>query len=72
MKEVKSSNIKLIGYDSDTNTLGIVFKNLSHFEYSDVPQNIYDELCKADSIGAYFHTNIKNKFASERKGLYKP
>ncbi len=59
---VKSSSIHEVGYDSETKTLGITFKNGRTYEYDDVHPVHYDELLKAESAGKYFHSNVRNVF----------
>ena len=63
MQQVDSSNIHSIGYDEDTQTLHIRFKTGSKtYVYEDVPSTEYNSLLESDSIGSYFHTNIKNNY----------
>ena len=55
---VTSSQIKSIGYDPETQKLEVEF-NKGIYEYSDVPQRVYEELMAAPSIGAYFNDNVR-------------
>lgn len=64
MQPVKSSNIEAIGYDEHTKTLKIKFKSGGTHSYADVPKLDYERLLSAQSIGKYFHANIRNKFKS--------
>lgn len=64
MQPVKSSNIESVGYDDDTKTLKIKFKSGGTHHYADVDKLTYERLLSAQSIGSYFHTNIRNKFKS--------
>lgn len=59
---VQSSNIKSIGYDSNTSTLEIEFLDYSVYQYFDVPQYIYDSLMNANSHGSYLARYIKGHF----------
>ena len=59
MKEVKSSQIEAIGHDAATDTLAIRFKGGSEYRYENVPQGIYDDMAKAESVGAFFGKHIK-------------
>jgi KTSC domain len=59
MKEVKSSQIEAIGYDDATSTLAIRFKCGSVYHYNYVPQNLFDELSSAESVGSFFGKHIK-------------
>lgn len=61
-KEVKSSNIALIGYDKESKVLEIEFKNGGIYQYFKVPEEEYDDLMKAESHGSYFNRNIRNSY----------
>lgn len=56
---VSSSNVAAIGYDDDTNTLGVKFLNGSEYHYSGVPKDVYNGLLSASSVGGYFDQNVK-------------
>lgn len=71
MVPVTSSNIKEIGHDPVTNTLGIRFKDQNGpgelWHYRDVPAEKHAALMAAtDSHGKHFHANIKGKHAGAR------
>jgi rRNA-processing protein FCF1 len=66
-QNVNSSNLKAIGYDLATNTLEIEFLNGSLYQYSNVPEIVYQELMAASSHGQYFDTHIKKGGYSYRK-----
>ena len=59
MKSVKSSNIDAIGYDVDTKTLHVAFKNGTRYTYGDVDADKHAALMKADTIGGHFNAHIK-------------
>jgi hypothetical protein len=59
---VVSSNIASIGYDPNTMTLEVEFKNGSVYQYFDVPESTYQELMTASSVGTYLNQHIKNSF----------
>lgn len=61
---VNSSNIKSIGYEN--NTLVVKFNTGSIYWYSNVPQNVYEELLNAPSKGHYLNESVKNKYADCR------
>lgn len=65
---VESSHIDSIGYDADSATLGIKFKDGAHYEYYDVPQFEYDDLMAAESKGVYANKNIYKKYRQQRVG----
>lgn len=60
---VSSSNVEKIGYDKDTQTLGLEFKNSSIYEYPNVPESVFLELQQADSVGKYVNSNIKYTYS---------
>lgn len=64
---VSSSNLASVGYDASTRTLQIAFHSGSLYEYSNVPQHIYNGLMQAPSHGRYFDTYIKHGGYSYRR-----
>lgn len=62
MKHVDSSNIQAIGYDAESSTLQVEFKNGGTYQYFDVPEKIFEGLRDADSVGGYLAANIKGVF----------
>ncbi len=60
MTEVKSSNIKAIGYSGVT--LRVEFKSGGNYEYLDVPKDIFDGIMKSDSKGGYLAAEIKGTY----------
>lgn len=62
MQAIKSSMIKAMGYDADSEELHVEFNNGKGFKYPGVTQAAFDELQSADSVGSFFHKNIKNNF----------
>ena len=69
--KVESSNIKSIGYDLAKNDLEIEFQTMYIYVYHDVPKKVFRELMNADSIGKYFHQNIRDKYKYEKVGVEK-
>lgn len=63
---VKSSNLKSVGYDRFTQTLEIAFNRGGVYQYSQVPENVYDGLMNAPSYGGYFNRHIKSKYPTKR------
>ena len=51
-----------VGYDGDSMTLEIEFNN-GIYQYYDVPEDIFQELINASSIGSFIHQNIKNNYS---------
>jgi len=59
---VSSSNIRSIGYDSESKTLEIEFLSGGVYQYFDVPESIYNELMSASSHGSFFHRYIRDQY----------
>lgn len=62
MKSVSSSNLVAVGYDEEEKLLHVQFKNGNVYEYRGVPKKTYQNLMGAESLGSYFHQNIKFGF----------
>ncbi len=65
-REVSSSTITRVAYDSTAMTLFVEFRNGTVYEYFDIPQNIYDELIMSPSVGRYLAQNIKGMYRYAR------
>ena len=59
---VSSSNVASVGYDPNTLTLEVEFKDGSVYQYFDVPETVYQELMRASSVGQFIHSNIRNNY----------
>jgi hypothetical protein len=57
---VTSSSLISVGYDPQSEVLEIEFHSGGIYQYSGVPQSVYDGMMIADSKGKYFHRNVKN------------
>ena len=64
--DANSSFIDTVGYDSDTQTLGVKFLNGDTFNYHGVPIEVYQEFKSASSKGSYFHSNVKDVYAGNK------
>lgn len=62
---VKSSNIASVGYDKTKQLLDIEFVNGGLYRYYQVPQEVYNTLMKADSLGEFHAQEIKNKYSTQ-------
>jgi hypothetical protein len=47
-------------------TLEIAFNNGNVYQYFDVPEAVYDELMRAESIGKFLNANIKDNYRCVR------
>ena len=66
MTNVLSTTIDSIGYNDKTLALRINFKNMTVYEYSDVPSNVYADLMRASSKGRYAKANIYERYSSRK------
>jgi hypothetical protein len=62
MINVDSSNIESVGYDEDSSTMQLQFKNGGLYQYFDVPEDVFIGLRDAPSAGKYLAERIKGVF----------
>lgn len=62
MITVNSSTIEAIGYDGSAMTLRVKFKNGALYEYSEVPQYVYDAVIESESVGKALNSEVKGKY----------
>jgi len=62
---VDSSLLSSIGYSIDA-TLELEFRSGAIYRYFVVPQTIFEGLIAAESKGAYFNRNVRNRFRYQR------
>ena len=62
-----SSSIAAGRYDPDSKVLEIQFNEGKIYKYVDVPRDIWLSLCRADSKGLYFQSQIREKFSQDHK-----
>ncbi|MBK8943671.1 MAG: KTSC domain-containing protein [Ignavibacteriae bacterium] len=66
---VDSSMITSVGYDSNSGTLELEFKNGGAiWQYYDVQESTYYEFMSSGSLGKYFLANIKGQYTENRVG----
>lgn len=63
---VTSTNILSIGYDPQTMTLEVEFRDGAIYQYFDVPEHVYEGFLNAASHGAYLAREIKGRFRYAR------
>ena len=62
---LNSSSIAEVAYNVETDELDVTFVRGPHvYTYYGVPRAIFEGLVSAESAGAYFNANIRNRFAS--------
>lgn len=59
---VRSSNIRSVGYDPASRTLEVEFHSGGLYQYSGVPEIIYQGFMRAVSKGSHFHNHIKDRY----------
>ena len=62
INEIKSSNIRVTEYDTETKKMLVEFNNGFKYEYDEVPHQIYTKFRMADSQGKFFTTDIAKKY----------
>lgn len=78
MKDVKSRSIRRVGYNPDTRQLVIQFYDSLpglRTVYAPVPQDVYEALLRADSMGQYLDENIRYTYdfaLVDEEGLIDP
>jgi KTSC domain len=53
-----SKNISEVGYDPAERTLYVTFRSGSVYRYHEVPQDVYDKVREATSVGKYLFQNV--------------
>jgi hypothetical protein len=66
MTPVVSSNISEVGYDENAQIVYVRFLNGTGYQYKGVPNQEYQALLNAPSIGSYLNRNFKNVYPYER------
>lgn len=64
MIPVSSSNLESVGYENGV--LCISFHGGRIYEYTGVPESVYQGLMAASSHGKYFHAYIRNVYPYSR------
>lgn len=66
MTAVQSTLIRAIGHDPETRTLRVQFQDGALWQYAEVDSEKFDRLRNADSVGRFFHTEIKSQHSGSR------
>ena len=59
---VASSNLVSVGYDPNSKTLEIEFKQGRVYQYFGVPAYIFRSLMQAPSKGEYFNAHLRDRY----------
>ena len=62
-KNVYSSNVSEVGYDPETKELFITWTRGKRSVYSNVPEELAEQLVNAPSVGSMLQTEIKPYYA---------
>lgn len=63
---VQSSLLSSFGYDEEEHKLQVTFNKGGTYVYSDVPEDVYESMKEADSVGKYFLAHIKDRYDFEK------
>lgn len=63
---IHSTVVAAAAYDDTRAVLEVEFRDGTVYQYTGVPQKIYQDLCQAESKGGYFNRQIRNRFACVR------
>lgn len=63
---VESSSLASVGYEVETRTLEVEFRNGGVYRYLGVPASVHGELMDAESRGAFLNIRIKPHFPCVR------
>lgn len=66
VKTLQSSHLNRISYSADEGELTVEFVNGSVYKYSEVPFEQYYKLLHASSPGAYFLSNIRDRYQTSK------
>lgn len=59
---LKSTSIKSVGYSRTSKTLEVEFPSGAVYEYYNVPEEFFHELCNHANPGKFMSLNIKGNF----------
>lgn len=62
----QSSNVARFGYDEETRVLKVEFKNGAVYDYYDVPEQVFNGMKSAASVGQYLAQQIKGSYRYAR------
>jgi hypothetical protein len=62
----QSSIIDRVTFDDEASRLCISFRQTGKYVYDDVPDTLFDALCRAASVGTFFNEHIKGRFRCRR------
>jgi hypothetical protein len=63
---VKSTNIKSVGWEADSETLEVEFSSGGIYQYAGVTRGAYEAFINAPSLGLFFHEKIRGVYDFKR------
>ena len=60
--QFQSTALSSADYDTDAQTLDILFVSGKRYTYENVPESVWEGLVSASSAGTYFHSRIKDRY----------
>lgn len=60
MVPIEAANIRLMGYDRESQQLRVQFTNGGLFQYKNISEKLFNDMVKSPIIGSYFSRNIRN------------
>lgn len=57
--------LEAFGYEASSQTFAVRFGPSRIYHYKGVPQDVYDKLCNADSVGTSFANLIRGQYEHE-------
>lgn len=64
---VKSSNVTSVGFDPETGTMAVEYKDGSVYHYHNVEPDKHEALVSSKSVGGYIHANIKGNYKHSKQ-----
>jgi hypothetical protein len=63
---MESSSLLSVGYDPQSRTLEVAFRNSGVYRYVDVPPEVYAQMLAAPSKGRFVNDRVKGRYAYRR------
>lgn len=57
----ESSNVELVEYRRDDETVRVTFRNGGAYEYAPIDAETWESLCCCDSVGAFVSSHLRGK-----------
>ncbi|NJO82036.1 MAG: KTSC domain-containing protein [Blastochloris sp.] len=66
LRRVQSKNLRQVGYDPKDRILVVQFQTGAWWIYRGLEPDAYQDMLKAQSVGSYFSTRIKNFYDAQK------